>query len=176
MVRHPSSGLTEAQTPHTVRGFLCRLSPAVAGQPPCRGDRHLAQSLPPHRDLAPLLASCLQPSASGLVDEAGLSGLPGSGWSAHDPDPGARAGKPTIPPPHNAHTRTGLSHFVFPDCQSAPRCAADLVFFRCMRMNPLAPSAGGAFFIRAVLCATGPASAAEWWVWRSRRKTHRWAR
>src|SRR6185369_10363340 len=58
------------------------------------------------------------------------------------------------------HTRTGLSHFVSPDCESSPRCAADLVFYRCMRMNPLAPPAGGAFFMRAVLCATGDASAA----------------
>ena len=29
-----------------------------------------------------------------------------------------------------------------------------------MRMNPLAPPAGGAFFMRALLCATGAASAA----------------
>jgi hypothetical protein len=43
-------------------------------------------------------------------------------------------------------TRTGLSHFVFPDCESSPRCATNLVFYRCMRMSPLAPPAGGAFF------------------------------
>ena len=44
------------------------------------------------------------------------------------------------------HTRTGLSHFVFPDCEFSPRCATNLVFYRCMRMSPLAPPAGGAFF------------------------------
>ena len=61
---------------------------------------------------------------------------------------------------HNATHPHRLSHFVFPDCESSPRCVADLVFYRCMRMNPLAPPAGGAFFMRAVLCATGDASAA----------------
>jgi hypothetical protein len=61
---------------------------------------------------------------------------------------------------HKRHTRTGLSYFVFPDCESSPRCSADLVFSRCMKMNPLAPPAGGAFFMHAVLCATGAASAA----------------
>src|SRR3954469_18251216 len=44
------------------------------------------------------------------------------------------------------HSCAELSHFVFPDCESSPRCAANLVFSRCMRMNPLAPPAGGAFF------------------------------
>ena len=58
------------------------------------------------------------------------------------------------------YIRTGLSHFVFPDCESSPRCAADLVFYRCMRMNPLAPPAGGAFFMCCLLYATGAASAA----------------
>ena len=58
------------------------------------------------------------------------------------------------------HTRTGLSHFVFPDCEFPPRCAADLVFYRCMKMNPLAPPAGGVFFMRCLLRATGAASAA----------------
>jgi hypothetical protein len=48
------------------------------------------------------------------------------------------------------HTRIELSHFVFPDYESSPRCATDLVFYRCMRMSPLAPPAGGAFFMRAV--------------------------
>ena len=48
--------------------------------------------------------------------------------------------------PTMRHTRTGLSHFVFPDYESSPRCATDLVFYRCMRMSPLAPPAGGAFF------------------------------
>ena len=54
------------------------------------------------------------------------------------------------------HTRIELSHFVFPDCESSPRCATDLVFYRCMRMSPLAPPAGGAFFYAR--CATGAAS------------------
>jgi len=49
-----------------------------------------------------------------------------------------------------------LSYFVFPDCESSPRCATDLVFYRCMRMSPLAPPAGGAFFYAR--CATGAAS------------------
>ena len=49
-------------------------------------------------------------------------------------------------------TPARLSHFVFPDCEFSPSCAADLVFYRCMRMNPLAPPAGGAFFMRAVCC------------------------
>jgi hypothetical protein len=48
--------------------------------------------------------------------------------------------------PTMRHTRTGPSHFVFPDYESSPRCATDLVFYRCMRMSPLAPPAGGAFF------------------------------
>ena len=43
-------------------------------------------------------------------------------------------------------TRIELSHFVFPDCKSSPRCATDLVVYRRMRMSPLAPPAGGAFF------------------------------
>ena len=58
------------------------------------------------------------------------------------------------------NARTELSYFVFPDCESSPRCAADLVFYRCMKMNPLAPPAGGAFFMRCLPCATGAASAA----------------
>jgi hypothetical protein len=55
------------------------------------------------------------------------------------------------------HTRIELSHFVFPDCKSSPRCATDLVFYRCMRMSPLAPPAGGAFFMRAMCnrCCVG---------------------
>ena len=55
------------------------------------------------------------------------------------------------------HTRTGPSHFVFPDYEFSPRCATDLVFYRCMRMSPLAPPAGGAFFMRAVCnrCCVG---------------------
>jgi hypothetical protein len=59
--------------------------------------------------------------------------------------------------PTMRHTRTGLSHFVFPDYESSPRCATDLVFYRCMRMSPLAPPAGGAFFMRAVCnrCCVG---------------------
>ena len=36
-----------------------------------------------------------KPTAGPPVDAAGLSGSLGSGWSADDPDPGARAGKPT---------------------------------------------------------------------------------
>jgi hypothetical protein len=43
------------------------------------------------------------------------------------------------------------SHFVFPDCKVSPRCAADLVFYRCMRMNPLAPPPAGPFLC-AVCC------------------------
>ena len=58
--------------------------------------------------------------------------------------------------PTMRHTRIELSHFVFPDCESSPRCATDLVFYRCMRMSPLAPLAGGAFL--CALCATGAAS------------------
>ena len=58
--------------------------------------------------------------------------------------------------PTMRHTRIELSHFVFPDCESSPRCATDLVFYRCMRMSPLAPPAGGAFFYAR--CATGAAS------------------
>ena len=61
---------------------------------------------------------------------------------------------------HNATHPHRLSHFVFPDCESSPRCAADLVFYRCMKMNPLAPPAAGPFFMHSVLCATGAASAA----------------
>ena len=38
-----------------------------------------------------------KPTAGPSVDAAGLSGPLGSGWSADDPDPGARAGKPTKP-------------------------------------------------------------------------------
>ena len=48
------------------------------------------------------------------------------------------------------HTRI---HTLFSlTAKSSPRCGADLVFYRCMRMNPLAPPAGGAFFMRAVCC------------------------
>ena len=50
------------------------------------------------------------------------------------------------------HTRTVLSYFVFPDCEFSSLCAADVVFYRCMKVNPLAPPAGGAFFMRAVCC------------------------
>src|SRR3954454_20764771 len=58
------------------------------------------------------------------------------------------------------HTRTGFHTLFSLTASLPPRCAADLVFYRCMRMNPLAPPAGGAFFMHAVLCATGAASAA----------------
>ena len=42
----------------------------------------------------------LQNQLGGLAfHAAGLSGPLGSGWSAHDPGPGARVGKPTLPAP-----------------------------------------------------------------------------
>ena len=47
-------------------------------------------------------------------------------------------------------TRIELSHFVFPDCKSFPRCATDLVVYRRMRMSPLARPPAGPFFMRAV--------------------------
>jgi hypothetical protein len=53
--------------------------------------------------------------------------------------------------PTMRHTRTGLSHFVFPDCESSPRCATNLVFYRCMRMSPLGPARRrGVFYARCV--------------------------
>jgi len=74
------------KTPHTLQGFLCRHRPWL---------RDSASSW-----LSPLRASSCNQLPAATVMTAGLSGPLGSGWSAHDPDPGARADKPTLSPLH----------------------------------------------------------------------------
>ena len=61
----------------------------------------------------------------------------------------------------NAHNATHPhSHFVFPDCEVFPALCSRSGILSVHEDEPLAPPAGGAFFMRCLLCATGAASAA----------------
>jgi hypothetical protein len=114
--------------------------------------------------------ACNQACAAPLMQRACRVPL-GSGWSADDPDPGARAGKPTHPPPCKGPGEVEPSGAAICATNSAARrcgggpAAVPATPFRQARLMTRAPSLRRGFCLGLGACATNrPAAPLIWCV------------